>query len=103
MEASRTYRSTYRIASCHNATGVRFFAKVLSRFSSIELDGFEPAGTTAGSDDFFKLGPDSLKQEGVPHGEVRGPFTLPSKVFEGTQHTYWFTSQLNMIAISPVR
>ncbi len=42
-----------------------------------------------GSDDFFKLGPDSLKQEGVPHGQVRGPFTLPSKVFEGTQHTYW--------------
>ncbi len=42
-----------------------------------------------GTDEFYKLGPDSLKQEGVPTGKVEGPFTLPSKVFEGTQHTYW--------------
>jgi enterochelin esterase family protein len=42
-----------------------------------------------GNDDFFKLGPDSLRQDGVPHGEVHGPFTLPSQVYEGTQHTYW--------------
>ncbi len=42
-----------------------------------------------GNDDFFQLGPDSLRQEGVPHGEVLGPFTLPSQVYEGTQHTYW--------------
>ena len=38
---------------------------------------------------YYKLGPDSLTQEGVPKGEIRGPFTLPSKVFPGTQHTYW--------------
>jgi enterochelin esterase family protein len=25
----------------------------------------------------------------VPKGEIRGPFTLPSKVYPGTQHTYW--------------
>ncbi|HXJ42603.1 MAG TPA: alpha/beta hydrolase-fold protein, partial [Bryobacteraceae bacterium] len=37
----------------------------------------------------FRLGPDSMAQEGVPQGEIRGPFTLPSKVFPGTQHTYW--------------
>jgi hypothetical protein len=37
----------------------------------------------------YRLGPDSLAQEGVPKGEIRGPFTLPSKVYEGTQHTYW--------------
>ncbi len=42
-----------------------------------------------GNDDYFKLGPDSLRQEGVPHGEVKGPFTLPSEAYEGTQHTYW--------------
>lgn len=47
-----------------------------------------PAQPT-GNDDFYQLGPDSLRQEGVPHGEVQGPFTLPSQVFEGTQHTYW--------------
>ena len=40
-------------------------------------------------DTFYKLGPDSLEQEGVPTGEVRGPFTLPSSVYPGTQHTYW--------------
>ncbi len=46
-------------------------------------------GQQEGNDDFFKLGPDSLRQEKVPHGEVQGPFTLPSQVYEGTQHTYW--------------
>jgi enterochelin esterase family protein len=25
----------------------------------------------------------------VPKGEVRGPFTLPSDAYPGTQHTYW--------------
>ena len=37
----------------------------------------------------YRLGPDSMPQEGVPKGEIRGPFTLPSQVFPGTQHTYW--------------
>lgn len=40
-------------------------------------------------DTFYKLGPDSLEQEGVPRGEIRGPFTLPSSAYPGTQHTYW--------------
>ena len=30
-----------------------------------------------------------MAQEGVPKGEIRGPFTLPSKAYPGTQHTYW--------------
>lgn len=37
----------------------------------------------------YRLGPDSLSQEGVPKGEIRGPFTLPSEAYPGTQHTYW--------------
>src|SRR5471032_3361782 len=37
----------------------------------------------------YRLGPDSMAQEGVPKGEIRGTFTLPSKVYAGTQHTYW--------------
>ena len=37
----------------------------------------------------YRLGPDSMPQDGVPKGEIRGPFTLPSKVYPGTQHTYW--------------
>ncbi len=39
-------------------------------------------------DKFYKLGPDSLVQEGVPTGKVEGPFTLPSEAYPGTQHTY---------------
>ena len=30
-------------------------------------------------DGYYHLGPDSLPQEGVPKGEIRGPFTLPSQ------------------------
>ncbi len=37
----------------------------------------------------YRLGPDSLPQDGVPKGQIRGPFTLPSNVYPGTQHTYW--------------
>src|SRR5690242_6767764 len=40
-------------------------------------------------DSQYRLGPDSMPQEGVPKGEIRGPFTLPSQVYAGTQHTYW--------------
>lgn len=44
---------------------------------------------TPDPDRLYKLGPDSLEQEGVPKGEVKGPFTLPSQAYPGTQHTYW--------------
>ena len=37
----------------------------------------------------YRLGPDSMPQEGVPKGEIKGPFTLPSEAYPGTQHTYW--------------
>jgi enterochelin esterase family protein len=40
-------------------------------------------------DSQYRLGPDSLPQEGVPKGAIRGPFTLPSNAYPGTQHTYW--------------
>ncbi len=40
-------------------------------------------------DVLYRIGPDSLAQDGVPKGEIRGPFTLPSTAYEGTQHTYW--------------
>jgi len=41
------------------------------------------------TDGFFRLAPDALVQDGVPEGEIRGPFTLPSQAYPGTQHTYW--------------
>jgi enterochelin esterase-like enzyme len=40
-------------------------------------------------DSQYRLGPDSLPQEGVPKGEIKGPFTLPCNAYPGTQHTYW--------------
>ena len=49
----------------------------------------QTASPAPNPDTFYKLGPDSLEQEGVPRGEIRGPFTLPSSAYPGTQHTYW--------------
>jgi enterochelin esterase-like enzyme len=48
-----------------------------------------PAAQGPNPDAHYRLGPDSFPQEGVPKGDIRGPFTLPSKAYEGTQHTYW--------------
>jgi enterochelin esterase-like enzyme len=45
--------------------------------------------TQPNPDTFYRLGPDSLEQDGVPRGDIRGPFTLPSTAYPGTQHTYW--------------
>ena len=49
----------------------------------------QPTVTRPNPDSHYRLGPDSLPQEGVPKGEIRGPYTLPSQVYPGTQHTYW--------------
>jgi enterochelin esterase-like enzyme len=48
-----------------------------------------PAQPAVNPDMHYQLGPDSFAREGVPKGEVRGPFTLPSEAYPGTQHTYW--------------
>ncbi|MEO8130175.1 MAG: alpha/beta hydrolase-fold protein [Bryobacteraceae bacterium] len=40
-------------------------------------------------DTFYHLGPDSMEQEGVPKGKIKGPFSLPSEAYPGTAHTYW--------------
>jgi len=40
-------------------------------------------------DAHYHLGPDSLVEPGVPQGEIRGPFILPSQAYPGTSHTYW--------------
>ncbi|MSQ96494.1 MAG: esterase family protein [Gemmataceae bacterium] len=42
-----------------------------------------------GTEGFYKLGPDSLEQDGVPRGKIVGPLTVPCKVYPGTAHTYW--------------
>ena len=48
-----------------------------------------PMAETPNMELHYKLAPDAMPQEGVPTGEIRGPFTLPSQAYPGTQHTYW--------------
>jgi enterochelin esterase family protein len=44
----------------------------------------------APTDDVYKLGPDSMRQPGVPQGKVVGPLTLESKsAYPGTTRNYW--------------
>jgi enterochelin esterase family protein len=40
-------------------------------------------------DSQYRLGPDSMPHDGVPKGEIKGPFVIQSKAYPGTQHTYW--------------
>ena len=55
----------------------------------------------AGEDVFYKLGPDSLPQEGVPKGKLIGPMHLPSQVFSNYTHTTGFMFPPNTIPSSP--
>jgi enterochelin esterase-like enzyme len=48
-----------------------------------------PQTPTPNTDSHYQLGPDSFPRDGVARGEVRGPYTLPSEAYPGTQHTYW--------------
>ena len=56
--------------------------------AAVPLTG-QNASDTLNPDTLYRLGPDSLDQSGVPKGEIRGPFALPSTAYPGTQHTYW--------------
>jgi enterochelin esterase-like enzyme len=48
-----------------------------------------PQAEAPNTDIHYDLSPDSFPRTGVPQGEIRGPFTLPSNAYPGTQHTYW--------------
>jgi enterochelin esterase-like enzyme len=43
----------------------------------------------APTDDTYQLGPDSLPQAGVPHGQLIGPLILASNVYPNTTRSYW--------------
>ena len=62
----------------------------------------QSSSQTSDPDAFYRLGPDSLPQEGVPKGDIRGPFALPSKAYPGTQHTYWIYVPAQYEASTPV-
>ena len=55
----------------------------------IDVVGQAPTPQPPNPDLFYRIGPDSMAQEGVPKGEIRGPFALASEAYPGTQHTYW--------------
>src|ERR1041385_2293647 len=71
-----------RVLSC--VVAAIFLGGSLSMVFSQTADSQAP-----NPDRLYHIGPDSMAQDGVPKGEIRGPFTLPSQVFPGTQHTYW--------------
>jgi len=48
-----------------------------------------PMAETPNTDIYYRLAVDAIPQDGVPKGEIKGPFTLPSQAYPGTQHTYW--------------
>lgn len=60
-----------------------------------------PAAPVFNPDVHYRLGPDSLEQEGIPHGNLTGPFTLPSEAYPGTQHTYWVYAPAQYDAKTP--
>ena len=78
-----------------NTPLTRLLVVVAAAGSVTAFAGQQPAPATPppppafNPDMHYQLGPDSLPREGVPKGEVRGPFTLPSEAYPGTQHTYW--------------
>jgi enterochelin esterase-like enzyme len=48
-----------------------------------------PPPAAPNTNQYYKLASDAMEQDGVPKGEIKGPFTLPSQAYPGTQHTYW--------------
>src|SRR5437773_3835989 len=48
-----------------------------------------PLAATPDTGIHYRLAPDAIPEEGVSKGEIRGPLTLPSQAYPGTQHTYW--------------
>lgn len=62
-------------------------ASILLASRAITAQQTNPPGPNP--DAQYHLGPDSMPQEGVPKGEIRGPFVIQSQAYPGTQHTYW--------------
>ncbi len=72
-------------------------------FFALACAAFAQAPTPQGpnTDAYYKLGPDSLPQDGVPKGKILGPYTLPSQAYPGTQHTYWVYVPAQYAASTP--
>ena len=55
----------------------------------VPLVAFAQAPAEPDPNIYYEFSPDALVKEGVPKGQIKGPFTLQSQAYPGTQHTYW--------------
>jgi len=68
--------------------GFAFAMLALPAFAQEEIKK-EPAKVPPLAKKTYKLGPDSLPQDGVPQGKLEGPLLFRSKVIENTVRQYW--------------
>jgi len=62
---------------------------VLGALAMVAVSQVTKQNARPNPDSQYRLGPDSFPHDGVPKGEIRGPYTLPCNIYPGTQHTYW--------------
>jgi enterochelin esterase family protein len=78
------------LVSCVATASVMMSSSQAPAAAPVQSPPSAPAAATAPDvNALYQLGPDSLAHDEVPKGELRGPFTLPSQAYPGTQHTYW--------------
>jgi enterochelin esterase family protein len=63
--------------------------KKLMALSSFAVFAFAQAPAEPDSNAYYQFSTDSMVQEGIPKGQIKGPFGLQSQAYPGTQHTYW--------------
>lgn len=61
----------------------------LTLLATLPLLAFGQAPPEPDTNIYYQFSPDSTVQEGIPKGQIKGPFTLASQAYPGTQHTYW--------------
>ena len=62
------------------AIAIRYVGVVVIVTALAQAKGQPPVMPRPNPDSQYRLGPDSLPQDGVPKGLIRGPFTLVSQV-----------------------
>ena len=61
----------------------------LTLLVAIPLVALAQAPAAPDPNTYYQPSPDSAVMAGVPRGQVKGPYYLPSQAYPGTQHTYW--------------
>src|ERR1051325_3112966 len=84
-EGDRSLRKSVKSIVWPGMVSSAVLALILSRPGNTP----QSAPTGPNPDAQYHLGPDSMPQDGVPKGEIKGPFVIQSQAYPGTQHTYW--------------